>query len=433
MYEDKKLRILILSIDVWNKNSGSDTFPNLMSGYDPDCVANIYFKGGLPDSKTCNSYFHISENAVIKSILKRSIQTGAVVSRSFENAEDIWIEEKIESKRYRFFSRHRLSIFLLGREFLWKIGKWHSQSLDDFILNFNPDVVFFPLEGYIYFNRISKYIMDQYKIPAIGYLWDDNFTYQGHPFNPLFCLNRFILRKQIKGIVRKCRHTFAISPKMQDDCFRELGITPELLTKGACIPAHHIENAAHSKPVRFVYTGKLNIGRLKPVQMLASVLSEYNTDDQYEFNIYSGTHLSSREIDSLTFSGVHFMGSVPQDQIREIQSNADVLVMAEALHGAHKYDARLSFSTKIVDYLISGKCILAIGPRDISPIEYLFNEDAALIASNQKEIESLFMEHAFTFEKLCDMGNRAAELAAKNHNITEVQRLLYKTFSDVVY
>ena len=69
-------RILVSSVDVWNESSGSDTFTNLLSGYESENIANIYIRSGKPTSQVCNKYFYISENAVIKGIFKKNHITG---------------------------------------------------------------------------------------------------------------------------------------------------------------------------------------------------------------------------------------------------------------------------------------------------------------------------------------------------------------------
>lgn len=81
-----------------------------------------------------------------------------------------------------------------------------------------------------------------------------------------------------------------------------------------------------------------------------------------------------------------FVGVSGEMRILKVQKDADVVVFAEALEGKEANVAKLSFSTKITDYLSSGKCILAIGKEYIAPIDYFNRYDAAIIAHSEDEI-----------------------------------------------
>jgi hypothetical protein len=92
---------------------------------------------------------------------------------------------------------------------------WRTKELDDFITDFNPDVLLFPIESYFYLNRLNKYIIENHKPKKIiGYLWDDNFTYKQKPYNLAHKITRFFLRKRVSQLVAKCDTVLAISPKM---------------------------------------------------------------------------------------------------------------------------------------------------------------------------------------------------------------------------
>ena len=425
-------RLLVSSIDVWNNTSGSDTFTNLLSGYNPKKVANIYFRSGVPTSTAATSYFYICENSVIKSIFRQSEQTGWCVEKNVnaDGRKEMECNISIEKSRYAFFSKHRLWLFVFARELLWKLGNWKSPELERFVQEFDPEVLFFPVESYIHFNRVNRYLIEKTKVPAIAYIWDDNFTYKGSK-NVGFLIHRFFLRRSVKKLVDKVQKVFVINSKMQrefKDCY---GIDAEILTKGANIAAYS-NSKESSAPLKMVYTGKMLYGRLETIQMISEILDEVNQNGiKISFEIYSGTQLNEYEKQSLTRKGVHFCGSVTQEKVAAIQAEADILLLAEAISGKHVYDARLSFSTKVVDYLAAGKCIVAVGPRDIASIEYLTDENAALTASNREEILDLF-KNQLNVAVVREYGVRARNLAIEKHNIKDVQKHLYDSFASVL-
>lgn len=423
-------RVLVTSIDVWNSESGSDTFTNLLSGYKSSKVANIYFRSGIPTSKAAENYFYISENDVIRSIFNKKIRTGKKVevlcSQRLKNEIDK--DSRIQGRRLSFFRRHRNWAFLIARELLWKIGNWNSMELNLFIEEFDPEILFCPIEGYIHFNRINEHIINKRKIPLITYIWDDNFSYRN-------CqgigerIYRLFLHKGVNKLLRLSDQVFVISKKMQEEIKAEFNIDAEILTKGAIHSFDTIPMNKNKFPIEIVYTGKLVYGRLDSLIEVCKIVNEMNKErDTICLKIYSGTQLTDNELKYISGKGIQFCGSVSQDQISDIQKKADVLLMLEALNGKHKYDARLSFSTKVVDYLAQGKCIVAVAPNDIASTEYLKNYDAALCASSENEIYEVL--EMITKDSVREYySKQALKLVKSNHDLGLIQKKLYRSFS----
>lgn len=424
-------KVLVSSIDVWNTDSGSDTFTNLLSGYDASRVANIYFRSGIPTSTAADKFFFISENAVIKSIFQKSIITGWDVQQVGNEDVKKQMDEckKTEIKRYSYLAKHRWWLFIFVREFLWKIGKWNSNELEKFLDDYKPDLLFCPVESYIHFNRVNEYIIEKTGIPLITYMWDDNFSYKGCTSLGAY-LHRFFLRKSVKKILKKSQKTFAISPKMQDELKDVFSIETELLTKGGIIKEKINNFRTINSPLKMVYTGKLAYGRLETIQLVSKIIGKINQNEvKIQFEIYTGSVLNKKDLVKLGEPGVIFCGSVSQDKIADIHNGADLLLLVEALTSKHKYDARLSFSTKVVDYLLAGKCIVAVGAKDIASIEYLKDNNAALCVSSSEELEILFMNtiNSNVIEKY---SINAQELVKEKHDMIRIQNKLYSTFNN---
>jgi hypothetical protein len=82
-------------------------------------------------------------------------------------------------------------------------------------------------------------------------------------------------------------------------------------------------------------------------------------------------------------------------------AKADVLVHVESFDYSSRRSTVLSMSTKIPEYLSSGGCIMAIGPKDIASIRYLketksaivvtkFGDDAILAALKKVALDQTF-------------------------------------------
>ena len=116
----------------------------------------------------------------------------------------------------------------------------------------------------------------------------------------------------------------------------------------------------------------------------------------------------------------------------ELQKEADILLFLEDVDGKYAHKARLSFSTKITDYLCASKCILAVGCLDTAPMQYFQEYQAAIIATSEKEIADQLTILSSTPEKLNEYAERAYLCAIKNHNKEKIHRIVDETIDKVM-
>lgn len=414
-------RILITSIPCWNQKTGSNTFSSLFEDFDSTSLANIYIGTDLPDSKVCSRYFRIREWDVVKSVYKRKRQTGEEVFVQDANVnEDNNTIDK--SKRY---ARKRRRLFLWIRELAWKLGKWKSKELNIFLDDFNPEAIVFPIESYPYFNRLNEYIIKKCKPKKIvGYLWDDNFTYKQHPHSLLHKVERYFLRKQVKRLVGLCTDVLAISPKMKAECDAEFGINSTLLTKPIRESLANPYNFS-GFPVRFLYTGSLVIGRDKVLLQLAEAIDKINKElDLISLDVYTMTQVSDEyktKFTSCRLCNLH--GGILQSEVFREQENSDVLVFAESLDSKNQV-ARLSFSTKITDYISSKRCVFVVGQESNASVQYFKDNDAAIICSDINQIYAILQELVENPARISEYAIKAEQCGIKNHSREQILETL---------
>lgn len=412
--------ILVTSIPAWSDSTGANTYSAILSEIHGIEIANLYTRADFPDSKICSRYFQILEQNVIKSIFNNKIKTGKELDLNnidYVGGDKVLKEEK---KRYACFTKYRFTPFLLGRELLWKIGKWKSKELDDFLEEFKPDILLFSIESYIYFNRINKYIIEKCKPSlVVGFLWDDNFTYKQSK-SLGYIINRFFTRKSVFDLIKKCDKVLSISPKMKKECDFIFGINSTIMTKPVRENIKYDYKLDCSRPIRLIYTGSLVIGRDKTLLHIVNAIKKINTDRQYFFlDIYTTTPLSKKMYTSLNVNGCSCIrGSIPQSQVFIEQKNSDILVFIESFENRI---ARLSFSTKITDYLSSNRCILAIGPKDISSIEYFTQQDSALVCTSPLEIETIFNELKDNPQLIELYAEKGYSCGIRNHSVETIR------------
>ena len=427
-----KPKVLICTIESWNSKVGANTFSSLFANYPPEKLANVYIREELPDSPCCSRYFQISEGKVIKSILKRGIRTGREVQACQQMTADDEQTLKAAKQLYNKNRKKRSVAKLLIRELLWKCGKWRTSELDEFLDSFQPDVILFGMEGYIHFNRLCRYVVKRSGAKAVGYFWDDTFTYRqrGHLLN--YRILRFFQRRSLKKLASCCAAFWAITEKTKQEADEFFKIDCQVLTK----PIDYAEGEqwkpyTPGNPVKMLYTGNLLIGRFQTIQAVSNALQRINEKGtKVELDVYSASYIPPEDLAQLS-EYVHMKGVVPQSEIMRLQEQADVLLFAEAMTGEHSKIARLSFSTKLTDYFHSGKCILAVGAKNVAPMEYLQTEHAALCASTEQEIYQQLKIIAGEPERILAYAQNAYSCGIRNHSRNQIEQKVQHTIQNV--
>lgn len=428
-------KVLIVSRLVWDDNSSSNTLTNLFEDYDPDKIARIYIETIPPRTKCCHLFYQISEYSLIKRLFNRHVVTGRVIDSHNVVYDDNTQQKTIardEQSIMSFVRSHRSWVFTYLRELLWAFGGWKTKELKNFVLKFDPDVVWLDGSPLILMNKLNNYIIKIANKPSVTFLMDDVYRYNSNSgiMNKLY---KFFLRKHVKRTVDQSQHVFVSSPKMAQVYDQIFNTQSTFIAKSfnttSIVPEKY---PSDKKSVKLIYLGNVLIGRFDTLTILAECINDVNSDGiRIELVVYSNSVISEKSKSRFAKNrGVKLLPPVPYSQVPDLIKQSDVQVFVEDMEGRHKSTASLSFSTKIVDYLSSGKCILALGPKDIAPIEYFMNEDAALVANSRAEVTECL-------KKLCDpvvlntYSAKAVACAKRNHDREMMDDRIYGTLNSV--
>lgn len=429
MIEKVYPRVLVSTVGQWS-DVGSDTWSMLLSKYDKSKVASLYLRAKKSKSPCCNRYFHIFEERVMKSIFRIGVQTGEEYLYLVEDGldtNDSSALQKNEKERYAKYSKKKTWFYVFARELVWKFGHWKSKEFKQFIDDFDPEVLVFPIESYIHLNRINKYIIKKKHPKVIGFFNDDNFSYKQS--NKLgYKLHRFWLRRSVKWLVRHCDKVFAVCPKMKRECDKEFGINSVVLSKPMVCNTAFIPYQP-SKPIRLLYAGKLYINRDKTIISIAQAIKKINEDGiKVVMDVYSGSPLTKDTIEAIECSPAsRFRGEIPYSQVFEEMKKSDVLLFVEDL-SEENVAARLSFSTKITDLFGSGKCMWAIGNSDLGPIEYIKEQNAGFVSTSKKEIYDTLTQIVEHPELITEYAQKGFVCGQKHHNVVNLTQIFENSF-----
>ncbi len=424
----ERLKVLVVSRDVWNEPS-ANTLNDLFNSEGKYELSHIYIETKKPNNSLCHSFFQISEYSLITKIFKWGTKTGQKIDTNYISNESI---ANKEASTMDFVRHHRRYIYTVLREILWLFNGWKTKELREYIKEVNPDVIWFMGSPLILMNRLMRYIVKVSKKPYCIFEMDDVYNYSIHGVKPLERIYRYFLRANVRKLMKGVSQLFVISPKMKEEYDKAFHLNSMILTRGIDFSAVTYQPYQPHSPVQMVYMGQVIYDRITTIEMIGRVLDEINDGKKkIVLSVYTKNPVNEVVKAKMIKNGsVLFCDPVPYTEVKNILSQNDVVLFVESFDKEYKRLVRLSFSTKITDCLGSGKCVLAVGPSDIAPIEYFKDNDAAFVASSEQELKGV-LSKLLVVDNLKDYSRKAFSCAAKNHDKKVLDNVLFEKLTEV--
>ena len=287
------------------------------------------------------------------------------------------------------------------------------------------------MDGYVHFNRLCRYVTKKTSAKSIGFFVDDNFTYKQSSRIGLKAF-RFFQRRSLKRLAKKTDAFWAITDMTKKEADAFFGINSTVVTKPLKKTAVYSDWKI-SAPIQILYTGNLQIGRDKSLLKVVDALKEINRENTFfRLDVYTKTQLSDEVKEQLSCDFCTLHAPVPQSEVLNLQEQADILLFLEDIDGPDAKTARLSFSTKITDYLSSGKCIFAVGCMDTAPMQYFLQNQAAIIANTREDMIEKLTNILENQEILKACAKQACDCGKKYHNKETILRTVHQTIEEVL-
>lgn len=380
------IRILIVSRTPWDdSNSFGNTFSNLFGGMEGVEIYNICCQTGDNNNNIVKAAYQMTDTSVLKSL------------KGEQSGHKMWqqAQQKISEQTEICFPRQRLTIFYICREILWKIGRWKSKSLENFIKDIKPDFLYLPIYHSGYVCDVQLFAIRKSHVPYCVHITDDVYTHPPTPLlTPLKSLYHLWVSRKIRQLIKSARYGEAFAESMVEEYPRNYGIPFYLIGKGIAPTSmpRKITLEQDLSEMNFVYTGNYGGERGQQLVILAKEINNHliRRDKKAVFSIYSNTVVEDKIKTALSqYSFVKLYKGVDSVQVYKIQKNANFLIHVEGFSKKAIAETRMSFSTKLIDYMSTMKPIIAIGPSNINSIEVLKRYGLAYIATNRAEIGAI--------------------------------------------
>jgi len=415
-------RLLVISHNCFSKtkNNGK-TLASIFEGWPEDKIAQLYFYNELPHVSVCKNFFRITDESMLRN---RRDFTGDRIKGSYSEkspaksaqAKNSWI------RKYR-----NLAVFGFLRNVLWSSGKWSNENLWKWLNEFKPEVIFLVGGDSVFSYKIAQKIHERFSVPLFLYYTDDYITPR-FTVDPFWWINYLWLWRSLKRILTLVKNVFVIGEDMASEYESKLMKTCTPIMNS--VDVEKFNNIAESdegknksdRSIRLAYFGSLHLNRWKSLIRLGEAIEAVTerTRINPSLSIYSTSSLNKRIMNKIKALSpyVRFAGSVDEKGIIAEMMKYDVLVHVESFDRANRHKTRLSVSTKIPEYLATGKCLLAIGPKEIASIRYLTRTNSAYVVNS---LDSRILEESIVkisedsgFKK--GIIEKNIKLAKKNHS-----------------
>ena len=430
------INVLVISKSSWNQNSA---FGNTLSNFFGDSpnlsFYNVYLRNQIPENDICIDYFNISNEQIVKNAIF-PWKIGNYLNTSYLNnkREERQISKfaKMETKITNFSKKHLFSFLRLIEEIIWVFGGWKNKKFRKYLISRNIDVIFASATDPIYLQSVVSYCQHITKAKLVLFFADDTYTYKGK--SPFSLIYQSFIRKTLRKTVESSSIIYGASQKLCDEYKKNFNRDIIPLYKG-CLLNDNIEvNKSYSYPLKIVYAGNLLYGRDDILTKLANEIMKINQSiEKINLEIYTTTNIDEKVKRNLNIDRTsRIMGFLPYEEIKKVLNNADIVLHVESFKPNQVKKTRLSFSTKIIDCMQSGSCMMAIGPHSIASIEYLLGIDAVISITDPSKIGHELEKIVSNPDSLKLKSEKLAKFARENHDIKDVRYKLEQDFLEII-
>ena len=410
-----------------NDTNLGKTLQTLFSSCDPDGLAQLYFNIETPNIDACATYWQVTEYALIKSIL------GVISNKCGHRTYPDFSRKQPEKMPDGLKRKARSFSMMLGREALWRLSHWKNKNFLFWADDFQPEHIFAILSDSGERADTVRWLANRYHCPVTLFVTDD---YYHDETNSSVWLRKAFFRdkqKRIERMATQCCDRVIGCSEVAAQEFGELFHVPyeTIFTPSRKdLLALPLREQKSRTCVTFRYFGNLGLERWRSLKLLGETIRKINVaagKKRAFLEVYSPFTDESITNELNIENGAAFMGFVSGDTFTELLASADVAVHVESFLPDMIRRTRLSISTKIADYLGAGKCILAIGPKEVASMQHISGVAETVYApENLKEtVGNLVSSGDVRTQRQLDARKLAAEQHSMDH-ITQQVRSLFE-------
>jgi glycosyltransferase involved in cell wall biosynthesis len=402
-------KILVISHNCFSKVSNNGkTLESIFKYFPKAKLAQVFFsQNESPDFEFCDTYFKITDSNVLESLIKGYADCGIELSPKEEVAQ--FQNQQFKSKSNLFRLAKSMSDYMvLFRDFLWSFNSWKSKSFLDWTTKVCPDIVFYVGGNYGFSHAVAQFTAKKMQAPLVCYFTDDYLIFPKNK-NILDWIQRRRMKQFYTLTVDLSSLCFAIGDSMAKEYTNYFGkvFYPIMnsIEKQEYVP--YIGN----QDLKLTYIGGLHLDRWRMLIRLANFLTNG------AIHVYSIERPSDEILLKFKNHNILYKGAVRgQDLIKTILES-DVLLHVESDDVYNSTLTKLSVSTKIPEYLMSGRLVVGFGPEDVASMKILSDNSIGIVLSSRSQdsvLKNKLETICTNFEMRKQIGLKGYKFAVEN-------------------
>jgi glycosyltransferase involved in cell wall biosynthesis len=379
-------KILVLSHNCFSEFSANGrTLSTFFRFWDKNKVAQFFVNNEVPNSAVCNSFYRITDKDIISSILK-SKKTGNQLQNVLltKESNSKKSKETLEDK-FKNLKTSSPSILYVLRNILWSTNKWDNNQLNNWVDDFQPDLILLQPGDYSFLYKMARTIAKRKNIPLVVYNSEDYYLKDKFSISPFFHLQRFFFKKEVRNTYNTADLIIYSNDLLEKNLHKYFQSKSAVILTSSEISTSNTN--FKNNILRLVYAGNLGHERWKSIVTIGKAAKEINKD--LVIDVYSGFLPKEATATFTIENGINFKGVVSYDEVLKVIDETDIVIHTEGFSDFTKWDIRHGFSTKIADLLSSRKCFLMYGPKKIACVDYLISNEAAWVANSEPELKEV--------------------------------------------
>lgn len=400
------MRALIISHNSFSKlNNNGKTLESIFKSYNKSQISQLFFNEEKPDFEFCYNYYKITDKDIIKKIFFLSYSCGSILTPNTKYNDENY-QNKSYSNKIRKFSDY----LRLVRDILWKTGVWKTRLLFKWVKVFKPDFIFFVGGNSGFSHDIAVYLSKLYSLPLVSYFTDDYILYS-KPKNILEVIQKHRIRHFYNKTINHSSLLFAIGDLMADEYTKHFKKKFHPIMNSIPIePYYKYEN----KSIKIIsYFGGLHLNRWKMIVRLASIIKAPNI----LIDVYTNSIITGEMEFEFNRCGVIVKKPLEGDELKNEIKKSDILLHVESDDKFNRALTKLSISTKIPEYLMSGRFILGFGPIEVASMKLIHDNSIGMVISSDlsdNDLEEKLDDIISNYELRKEIGLRGYDFAVSN-------------------
>jgi glycosyltransferase involved in cell wall biosynthesis len=435
-------KVLIFGQPFNNKYGGGITLTNLFRGWDKDRIA-VAVSGHVMYGATtdvCDTYYQLGKEEFKWrfpfNLVQRKFPSGI---KSFGDKSEIPSNQNETGLRYALVNQ----FFYPALEWL---GLSHcvskikmSSDFKKWLSEYKPDVLYLQLstrEAILFASDLIDYL----KVPSAFHIMDDwPSTISMYGLFKKYWKTK--IDKEIRVLLNKVDVHLSISDAMSDEYEVRYNIKfipfHNPIETNVWLPLCKANFTLNKSYITILYSGRIGTtGVSDSLLDIASAIDSININD-FNIKLHIQTTMQEHNILQLLqrFNCVVINPVADYDEIPDIFSKADFLLLANDFSAKAIKFLRLSMPTKASEYMISGTPVLVYAPKETAVSRFFSQNDCGycLTSQSQGEIIKAIQFLISNEEYRKRISRNAVNLAKEKFDAEKVRKKFKETLTGLTY